>query len=435
MAPFTSRIVIKFIMSSLVVVGGYAAATAAELPATVPPPSDQQTLSPTEQKAALEMLQKALDTATASGKSADIDADALLAATRKKAPETEAAGSVAAGDLADVEYSASLEDGALFFTTREKVAKDPATRKISWYNDPPHFSSEAVTAGKAAFLPGIGEAVTSMRVGEKKRLVLSPEQAFGQPDPKKATKLPLSRTLPKKVSLGAEEYVKQFGGFPAVGREVPVTPYFPARVTAVGEKEVTLELLAENGKSYPEPYGTTTVTVAGDRITLALAPRIGAALPLQNGVGIITASDDSSFTVDMNNPLAGKKIVIDLELTGLTKAAALPAGDYPWQDKHDEALAQAKSAGKPAVLVLYADWCSFCKKLFGETMPDPRITSLRDRFAWVKVNSDKQAEYKQRYGQDGFPMIVLFRADGSIDRKLNGFQEPAALRAALQGVL
>lgn len=396
MAPRTVGMVIVI---SLVMAGGYAAAVAAEAPAGVAASSGQQTISPVAQKAA------------------------------------GTTDSVAAGDLVQVDYSASLEDGTLFFTTRQAVARDPAVRKVSWYSDPPVFSPEAVTAGKAAFLPGIGEAVTGMRLGGKKRLTLSPEQAFGQPDPQKVTKLPLSRSLPKTVSLSAEEYVRQFGGFPAVGREVAITPYFPARVTVVGEKEVTLELLAENGKNYPEPYGTTTITVAGDLVSVALAPRIGAALPVQNGVGIITASDDSSFTVDLNNPLAGKKIVIDLEVTGLTKAAALPVGDYPWQEKHDDALARAKADGKPAVLVLYADWCSFCKKLFGETLPDPRITSLRDRFAWVKVNSDKQAEYKQRYGQNGFPTIVLFRPDGSIARKLEGFQEPAAFRAALQGVL
>lgn len=86
-------------------------------------------------------------------------------------------------------------------------------------------------------------------------------------------------------------------------------------------------------------------------------------------------------------------------------------------------------------MVLHADWCSFCKKLFSETMPDPRISSLRDRFTWIKVNSDKLADIKKLYGQEGYPMIVLFRADGTLARKLDGYQEAAVLRAALQEVM
>jgi thioredoxin-like negative regulator of GroEL len=86
-------------------------------------------------------------------------------------------------------------------------------------------------------------------------------------------------------------------------------------------------------------------------------------------------------------------------------------------------------------MVLHAEWCGYCKKLFSETMPDPRITTLRDRFTWIKVNSDKLTDIRKRYDQQGFPMIVLFRADGSLAQKLDGYLEASALRAALQEVL
>jgi FKBP-type peptidyl-prolyl cis-trans isomerase 2 len=339
------------------------------------------------------------------------------------------------GDLVIVDYQAMLEDGSLFLATQKEVAENQAQKKVSWYSVPNSYRPEAITVGKPARLPAIGGAVVGMKPGETKRLTLTPEQAFGLPDPRKRMQFPLAITLPRVVTLPAEEYVKRAGAFPVVGQELQLTPYFPARVTAVREKDVDLEFLVEDGKSFKEPFGATVVKMSDKGITTTLTPVIGSSFPLQGGSGIITSSDGKTFTVDQNHPLAGKTVVIDLTLNAVTQAVDLPVGDLPWQEEHDAGLAAARKSGRPAVMVLHADWCSYCKKLFSETMPDPRISSLRDQFTWIKVNSDKLSEYKKRYGQEGFPMIVLFRADGTLARTLDGYQDAAVLRAALQDVL
>ena len=349
--------------------------------------------------------------------------------------EMKASAPAAIGDLATVNYTAMLEDGAVFYSTRKTVADDPTVKKAPWFSAPKEFAAEVVPVGKAALFPGVGDALAGMKVGGTKHLVLLPEQAFGPSDPQKLQKLPLERRMPRTLTVPAEEYVKRFNGFPTVGQEIPLTPYFSAKVAAVREKDVDLQVTAEHGKIYSEPFGETGITVDDATITTKLKPVVGAVFPGQSGYGVITASDADSFTVDMNNPLADKTITIDLELTGLTVASSLPSAELPWQEDHDTALAQAKKEGKPAVLVLHADWCGFCKKLFSETMPDPRISALRDKFSWIKVNSDKLTEYKKLYGQEGFPMIVLFKADGSIAQKLDGYQEAGSLRAELQNVL
>ncbi len=339
------------------------------------------------------------------------------------------------GDLARVEYTATLEDGSLIFSTNRRSAENPALKKVSWYRAPARFEPESVLVGKPSRLPGLSDGIVGMSVGEKKRLTLPPDRAFGQPDPKKRESLPLVRTLPRSSTLPAEEYVKRFGGFPSVGKEVPFTPYFPARVEEVGDKEVRLSLVVEDGTTYRDTYGVTTVRVRGDSALTTLVPVIGAEFPLQEGYGIIVSADDTTFTVDTNHPLAGKTIVVDLELSGLTKATDLPGGEIPWLEDHDAGLAQAKKEGKPAVLVLHAEWCGYCKKLFAESLPDPRVAELADRFTWIRVDSDKSTDIKQRYGQTGFPMIVLFKADGTVAGALDGYQEPAALRAALRELL
>jgi FKBP-type peptidyl-prolyl cis-trans isomerase 2 len=365
-------------------------------------------------------------------KSVDISAQTI-----KTRLSTDGIGAIPAehGDLATVDYQATLEDGSIFFTTRKEVAENRTQKKVSWFVVSNNYKPEAVTVGKPAMLPAIGEAVIGMKVGEIRHLTLPSDQAFGQPDPKKRTEFPLMITLPRVVTITAEEYVKRAGSFPVNGQELQLTPYFPARVTAIREKDVDMEFQVEDGTSFSDTFGVTMVKKNEKEIVTTLSPVIGSSFPLLEGSGIITASNGETFTVDQNHPLAGKTVVIDLELTGLTSAADLPAGDLPWLEDHDAGLASTRQEGKPAVMVLHADWCGFCKKLFSETMPDPRIRSLRDRFTWIKVNSDKQTEYKKIYGQEGYPMIVLFKADGSIAQKLDGYQDASQLRAVLQEVL
>jgi len=381
-------------------------------------------------------------TTTQVAKTATPSADSTPVTSGAAAPPAEGGGipvsgqpGAAEGDLATVNYTAALEDGTIFYTTRKEVADDPAIKKVSWYTAPPAYEAETVVIGKPSLFVGVGEALAGMSIGEHKRLTLPADKAFGPSDPKKLVQFPVNRTFPMTVVLSAEEYVKRLQSFPSVGQDVPLTPYFTAQVTAVRDKEAELKFQVSDGASFNEAFGTTTVKVANETITTTLKPIIGAPFPLQEGFGIIAATDGATFTVDTNHPLAGKGIVIDLELVSLTKATDLSHVGITWLENHDEGLAQAEKAGKPAVLVLYADWCGFCKKLFAETIPDPRIRALYNRFTWIKVNSDKLVEFKQRYGQDGFPMIVLFRADGTIARKLDGFQEPAVLQAALQEVL
>ena len=237
--------------------------------------------------------------------------------------------------------------------------------------------------------------------------------------------------MPKTIRMQPEDYVKSFHAFPIVGKEVGITPYFKARVVEVGENFASLECQAKSGERFEESFGTTEVKVEGETISMNLTPRIGAPFEFQGHAGMIVSSSENRFMVDFNNPLAGKPVVLDLQVVSVSKASDLNAIQIEWLDNHEEGLALAKKTGKPAVVLLYADWCSFCKKLFTETLQDPRMRALKDRFVWIRVNSDVNSSYKQMYGQDGFPMIVLLDPDGKVIHKIQGFKDALALRAEL----
>lgn len=338
------------------------------------------------------------------------------------------------GDLVTTNYTVTLEDGTLVVTTLEKIALDPAVKKFALFKEQAGYAPAELVAGKQDIMPGLGEALVGMKAGEKRRITLTPDKAFGLPDLQKLQQLPCSQTFPKTIRMPADEYVKRFSAFPVLNKEVELLPYFKSRVTEVTERDAALEFQVPDGANFSDTFGSVSVAVTDNRITTTLKPQVGAPFPLKEGTGIISASDGIIFTVDTNHPLAGKTIVLDLEAVSIVPAAD-QASAIEWIDNHDSGMARAKQENKPVFLMLHADWCSWCKKTFTETMPDPRITVLKDRFVWVRVNSDKEQQYKKQYGQEGYPMMVLLDAGGKVLKKIDGYREARALSEEIKVVL
>ncbi|MBE9550458.1 MAG: FKBP-type peptidyl-prolyl cis-trans isomerase [Proteobacteria bacterium] len=374
-------------------------------------------------RAVQERLKAAVEETVRTGKAVEIGLD--------KDPDR-----VRKGDLVRVNYTAKcFSDGQVFCTTMAGVAGDPGTRKVAWYEEPKGFFPEHILAGEEGSMPGLGEAVPGMAVGEKRTITLPPEKAYGSPDSRKMMQLPTVKHMPKVISMSAQEYVQKFRSLPVVGKEVDVVPYFKTRVIEITERRATLEHLAKDGERVQESFGTTEIHSDGKEVTIELVPRIGAPFEANGRKGRIISTGGSVFTVDFNNPLAGKTIVLDLEVLSLTKASRMAAWQIPWLEDHDKGLTAALTDGKPMVLVLYADWCEWCKRLLNETLEDPRIRSLKDRFIWVRINSDAELEYKELYEQNGFPLIVLLNPEGETIKKLEGFRDAAKLRRELDDII
>lgn len=89
------------------------------------------------------------------------------------------------GDTVVVHYTGTLSDGKEFDTSRDK---EPLT----------------FTLGNGQVIQGFEDALLGMKVGEKKRITLPPEQAYGQPDEKNIREVPrdmLPQEITPKVGL------------------------------------------------------------------------------------------------------------------------------------------------------------------------------------------------------------------------------------------
>lgn len=341
------------------------------------------------------------------------------------------APSTRSGDLVMVNYTVTLEDGSLVATTRRETAEGAGVKKSPAYIAPEVFGPEALLTGSPAGFPGIGEAAAGLDPGDRRRVTLAPEQGFGPVDPQKTMSFPLVRKLPKTVVLTPREYVARFDAFPVAGAEADLVPYVPGRVTAVTASAATVEFAPRDGERFDDVFGATTIRADDKEITISLSPRIGAPFQAGDRAGVISSADDRTFTVDFNHPLAGKTLVADLEVVSLTRADAFAGVSIGWLDTLDGALEKARGEGKPTLLVLHADWCNWCKKLYSDTMTDPRVLAARDRFVWARVNSDKDQAFKKRFAQDGFPLMLVLNADGTVARRIEGFRDAAALRKEL----
>jgi FKBP-type peptidyl-prolyl cis-trans isomerase 2 len=231
------------------------------------------------------------------------------------------------------------------------------------------------------------------------------------------------------------KFFEQFKKFPVVGKEVQFAPFLKAQVKEVTEYMVLLDFIVKDGDRFQEEYGTVEVRVREADIAVTVTPRIGAPFKTMEGEGKIAATDGKTFTVDFNPGTAGKPVVLEIELLSLTRKSVIESMKIPWMEEHDQGLAEAKQAGRPVVMVLYADWCNWCKKLFNESFQDPGIRMLRDRMVWIKVNSDKNKEFKKQYKQEGFPLIVFMEPDGRVAAKIDGYVDAQTLRQSLEKLI
>ncbi len=334
------------------------------------------------------------------------------------------------GDLVKLNFTASNEKGEIVRTTDPKLFDDPNQRKAAAFQAAAYVP-EDVWVGHRASIPGLGEALAGMKAGEKKTVVLHPDKAYGPIDPEKRKVIPCVRKMPKTIRMSPQEYVGDFHSFPIFGKEVAITPYFKAAVIEVTEQSAVLDCRAKDGERFEESYGSVETKVDEQNISMVLTPRIGSNFPVGGQQWRIVATDGTTFTVDSNNPLAGMSITVNLEITSVTRAAQLDSLQIQWAEDYDKGIALAREENKPVVLVLYADWCGFCKRFFGETLEDPRVKIFRDRFVWIKVNSDSEAKIAEQYAQKGFPLIVILNREGQPLDRMDGFKDAVALRDEL----
>lgn len=338
---------------------------------------------------------------------------------------------VCKGDLAAISYTVKLNDGTLLYTTVSEIADNPEIRKNPWYIQSDKTGSELIVAGGENMIPGLGESVIGLEKGERTAIEIPPEQAYGTYEQDGVYCIDRFSVMPRILGLSREQFRSIISVEPVIGEEVELVPYFSSRVIQITDQEVVLESIVENDMHYDEDFGSVNVRPENDTIIIEMVPNIGASFIVNDSVGRITNVDSTSFTVDINHPLAGKPLTVDLEILSVMKASNVPES-IDWMEDHDTGLSIARKQNKNVVLVLYSDGCWWCEKLMKETLTDPRIRILNNTFVWVRINTGEQTDLYDFYNQVGYPLFLILDKDGREVNRIEGFMPAYILRRELK---
>jgi peptidylprolyl isomerase len=133
------------------------------------------------------------------------------------------------GDKIQVDYTGKFENGTVFDTSREDIAKQAGV-----YVDGRKYVPLTFTVGSGQMIKGFDEGAVGMKVGEEKTLTIPPEKAYGEYDKSKILVIPIEQLnltnrseLPEAGQTLRDIYGNQF------------------KVTAVNDTYITVDANSE----------------------------------------------------------------------------------------------------------------------------------------------------------------------------------------------
>ncbi|HZO87249.1 MAG TPA: thioredoxin family protein [Chthonomonadaceae bacterium] len=107
-----------------------------------------------------------------------------------------------------------------------------------------------------------------------------------------------------------------------------------------------------------------------------------------------------------------------------------------WHTDLSAALRDARSTGKPILLVFEASWCPYSRRMERETFADSTVIALSRDFHCVKVDGDTDygKALMRQYSVDAFPTTLLLDSSGSVQARMRGLQTADALAQQMRAV-
>jgi thiol:disulfide interchange protein DsbD len=102
-----------------------------------------------------------------------------------------------------------------------------------------------------------------------------------------------------------------------------------------------------------------------------------------------------------------------------------PRAPVAWRHDQAQAIAEARAAGKPALLDFSASWCVPCKKFEADILSDPAVhDEVTSRYVPVKFDvtegTDSDEAHKEAWNAASLPTVILLAADGREARRFTG---------------
>ncbi len=130
-------------------------------------------------------------------------------------------------------------------------------------------------------------------------------------------------------------------------------------------------------------------------------------------------------------------VVAVVALGGLREPEMSVAG-IAWADFSEQALVEARSAGRPVLIDFQAVWCLPCREMERTTFRDPTVVRSAAAFATLKADvteqDDRTTALMSRFSVPGVPTYVLLDRRGDERRRFVGFVAAPDFERALREV-
>lgn len=259
------------------------------------------------------------------------------------------------GDTVSVNYTGSLQDGKVFDTNIESVAKQNDIIK-------PEYVPLEFKVGEPGMIKGLDEGVVGMKVGDTKTLTISPEKGYGPVRPELVSAYNIienisakENTFPRVFNVSLEEFEATYGsghnesetvvplgtninltilnissnvslsynlkeGYQIFSQNAP----WNMTVLKIDDRNITIKpsvkmnqiVQFQLDQFQKTPWTSTVIGITDDNITLRHN-----AIPetkVQAMFGIMTVRfNETSFTIDQNHELAGKTLIFNVTLVSI----------------------------------------------------------------------------------------------------------------------
>jgi FKBP-type peptidyl-prolyl cis-trans isomerase 2 len=210
---------------------------------------------------------------------------------------------VKTGDNISVDYIGSFQDGKVFDTSIESVAKENKLFNPEKKYEPLHF-----IVGNMEVVKGMDEGVIGMKVGDSRRLTIPPEKGYGMTNPQLIRAYPVIQVFPVVFPRIIEVPVNEFEG--AFGKEHKkgdiITTNSKLNLTILNiTSNVTLSYNLKVGERIPStgaPWNETVVKLDDKNVTIAYSVKKGQTIQFGNVPWTTTVLDvnDQNMTLKHN---------------------------------------------------------------------------------------------------------------------------------------
>lgn len=118
-------------------------------------------------------------------------------------------------------------------------------------------------------------------------------------------------------------------------------------------------------------------------------------------------------------------------------AADFPKGSPKFAKSYRSALAEAKTSGKPIILVFSAAWCGPCQQMKKSVYPSDAVKPFHDKFIWAYLDTDESDNEKvaKEFKVAGIPHIEFLDKEGKSLGNQVGSSPADAFAKTLEGIL